>query len=298
MTYQDDPHSTSDDPPHIVWRKLPFSDAPLGRQFALSESMLATLQNVPVPAFRWYAPRETALAVGNGQPLVSVDMAACQARGVAVYRRSSGGTAVLVDDAAFSLDLALPFAHPLATSDVTLAYRWVGEMMAEAMRNLGLAEARAIATAEARALAPLARDDPLRLACYGTLSPWEVVIPPAAGAAPPTPRKVVGLCQVRRRGGALFQVGFYRHFDAPTLAALLAIPDDARTDLATRLAEATAGLHGAAPRRHPYATEQIMRIIEDALTQAVGSDIEDGDWTEAELATADRLERERFGRLA
>lgn len=278
--------------------------------------MLATLREVPVPTFRWYTPRETALALGNGQPLTGVDMAACQARGIAVYRRSSGGTAVLVDGAAFSLDLALPSAHPLATSDVTLAYRWVGELMAQAMRNLGVAEARAIPTAEARALAPVAPDDPLRLACYGTLSPWEVVVPPdpaaagegrfwgeaggmgvTAGRVSNTPRKLVGLCQVRRRGGALFQIGFYRRFDAQTLATLLAIPADARQLLATRLTDATAGLRASTPRRRPHTAEQIMRAVEQALTQYVGGEVADSGWTDAELATADRLERERFGRL-
>jgi len=341
MTHHDEP-TASDSSPLIHWRRLPFSDEPLGRQFALSESMLATLRDVSVPAFRWYAPRETALALGNGQPLTSVDMVACQARGIAVYRRSSGGTAVLVDEAAFSLDLALPTAHPLATSDVTLAYRWVGEMMAQAMCALGASGARAIPTAEVRALPALAPDDPLRLACYGALSPWEVVVPPTPGpspaaagegslaspaATPPTPgpspaaagegrvwgdvggvdvmagrvsntpRKLVGLCQVRRLGGALFQIGFYRRFDAQALAALLAIPDDARQPLAARLADATAGLRGEASRRRPHKGYQIMRAVEHALAHYVGGEIEDSEWTQAELATADRLERDRFERL-
>ncbi|HUY76727.1 MAG TPA: hypothetical protein VMV29_08135 [Ktedonobacterales bacterium] len=319
MTHHDEP-TASDSSPLIHWRRLPFSDEPLGRQFALSESMLATLRDVSVPAFRWYAPRETALALGNGQPLTSVDMVACQARGIAVYRRSSGGTAVLVDEAAFSLDLALPTAHPLATSDVTLAYRWVGEMMAQAMCALGASGARAIPTAEVRALPALAPDDPLRLACYGALSPWEVVVPPTPGPSPAaagegrvwgdvggvdvmagrvsnTPRKLVGLCQVRRLGGALFQIGFYRRFDAQALAALLAIPDDARQPLAARLADATAGLRGEASRRRPHKGYQIMRAVEHALAHYVGGEIEDSEWTQAELATADRLERDRFERL-
>lgn len=302
------PATTRVDVAPVPWRRLPFSDASLGRQFALSEGMLAALQDTPIPTLRWYAPRERALALGNGQRLDSVDMDACQARGVALYRRSSGGTAVLVDHAAFSLDIALPVAHPLATGDVTLAYRWVGEALAMAMRRLGVADARAIPTAEVRALPPLAPDDPLRLACYGTLSPWEVVVPPVpynadehaglgapACDAPNPPRKLVGLCQVRRRGGALFQIGFYRRFDAPTLAALLALPDDMRHTLAARLANATAGLRGVSTRRRMPPNTQIMRTVERALARYTGAEITDGDWMEEELATADLLERERFG---
>ncbi len=282
---------------------MPFSDEPLGRQFALSESMLARLQEIAMPMLRWYAPREMALALGNGQKLAGVDLAACQAQGVAVYRRSSGGAAVLVDSTAFNLDIALPTAHPLPTTDVVLAYRWVGEALAQAMRNLGVTEARAIPAAEVRALPPLAPDDPLRLACYGTLSPWEVVVPAeqtpdAESVALATPRKLVGLCQVRRRGGALFQVGFYRRFDAQTLATLLAIPDDSRRTFAPRLAAATAGLRASSPRRHPHKAAQIMRAVEYAIYERSrsGGTIDSG-WSDTELMSADRLERERFGRI-
>ena len=216
-----------------TWRLLPFSDAPMGRQLALSEGMLAALAETGVPALRWYIPAERALVLGNGQPADASDRAALSAQSTALYKRPSGGTAVLVDETLLSLDIALPHTHPLATTDVVRAYEWVGELWAAALRRLGATDARALPTPDVRAIPALERDDPLRLACYGTLSPWEVV----SGAEP---RKLVGLCQVRRRPGTLYQIGVYLRFDAAALSALLTPPPSGRDTLTARLS----------PRRH------------------------------------------------
>ncbi|HEV2405220.1 MAG TPA: hypothetical protein VGR88_07195, partial [Ktedonobacterales bacterium] len=174
----------------------PSDDAPMGRQLALSEALLAGLAEHPEPALRWYVTSREALVLGNGQKPPVVDFMAARARGVGVFRRTSGGTAVLVDANALSMEVALPAGHALASSDIVRAYRWLGELWAEALRSLGVTQARAIPTEEVRALPALAKDDPVRLACYGTLSPWEVVV---------GERKLVGLCQLRRRAGVLYQ---------------------------------------------------------------------------------------------
>ena len=271
-----------------VWRCLPFMDAPMGRQLALSEGMLAGLATTDTPSLRWYMPRAIALVLGNGQRPAVVDYAACHRRSVAAYRRTSGGAAVLVDANLLNLDLALPHTHPtLATGDVVRAYRWLGEAWVAALQRLGIADTRALPTDVARALPPLAADDPLRLACYGTLSPWEVVTAEIA------PRKLVGLCQVRRRAGALYQVGVYLHLDADALAGLLALPDDAaRATFAMRLRHAAAGLDEVSGRVDT-ATE-VMRAFEQTLAEAFGAQLAPADWLPAERAAADAIERERF----
>jgi lipoate-protein ligase A len=271
------------------WRLLPFSAAPMGRQLALSEGLLAALDETGVPALRWYVPREKALVLGNGQPLVVVDSAALAAQDIALYKRPSGGTAVLVDTALVSLDLVLPHTHPLATGDVVRAYEWIGALWAEALRGLG-ADARALSTEEVRALSPLTRDDPLRLACYGTLSPWEVVI----GANPP--RKLVGLCQTRRRHGALYQTGVYLRLDSAALANLLALDANGRGVLTTRLAHAAAGLDEATDSRHD--ADAVIAAFERTLARRHNAALTPSEWLPSELAHAERIERERFQRLA
>ena len=265
------------------WRALPFSDAPTGRQLALSEAMLAGVAESRRPALRWYAPRAEALVIGNGQKPRIANFEACADRDIAIFRRTSGGTAVFVNADLLSLDVALPASHPLATSDVVDAYRWMGELWQQALVALGAAKARALPVEEARQQPTLAHDDPLRLACYGTLSPWEVVV---------GKRKLVGLCQVRRRPGALYQVGIYRHFEPRALGELLDLGNNQRKTLATKLHNATVGLDDAASRA--IAADEVMRAVETALTDHFSALLEPSRWSAAELRDADHLERERF----
>jgi lipoate-protein ligase A len=100
---------------------------------------------------------------------------------------------------------------------VVEAYRWLGLVWAATLRQFGL-DARVVSVSEARAAVtpPPELAPAVRLACFGTLSPYEVVV---AG------RKVVGLAQVRRRN-VLLQSGLHLRFDAVGLALLLA-PDRA-----------------------------------------------------------------------
>lgn len=270
---------TSDD----SWRVLPFSESPMGRQLALSETMLAGLAQSQCPALRWYVPTAEALVIGNGQKPRIANFDVCDERGIAIYRRTSGGTAVFVNADLLSLDVALPARHPLATSDVVDAYRWMGELWQQALVALGAVKARALPVEEARKQPQLAHDDPLRLACYGTLSPWEVVV---------GKRKLVGLCQVRRQPGALYQVGIYRHFVPRALGELLDLGNNQRKTLATRLHNATVGLDDAAG--HDVSADEVMRAVETALTERFGATLQPSRWSATELRDADHIERERF----
>src|SRR5260221_7726076 len=244
----------SEDDSALAWRRLPAEDEPMGRQLAYSEALLAGLGRPPVPALRGVSPSRPALAPGHGQPPAVAGLAASQGNGVTAYRRTSGGAAVLVDADALSMEVALPAGHPLATFDVVRGYQWIGALWAEALRSLGIAEARAIPTDEVRALDPLPKDDLLRLACYGTLSPWEVVV---------GRRKVVGLCQVRRRPGALYQVGVNLHWQPQRLTRLLPPPPAQQELLAGRLRDVTAGLDELAGRT--IDGDEVIAAVETAL---------------------------------
>lgn len=193
---------------------------------------------------------------------------------------------MLVDGDALSMEVALPLGHSLASSDIVKAYRWLGELWAEALRSLGVSEARAITTEEVRALPPLAKDDPLRLACYGTLSPWEVVV---------GERKLVGLCQLRRRAGVLYQVGIHLRWEPERLVALLALPEETRAELARRLHTTTLGLDEAAG--HAVVADEVIAAVEAALRARHGVALAPGPWRADEIERADAIERERFGEM-
>lgn len=269
--------------PALRWRRLPDSDAGMGWQLAHTEALFAGLAAGAPPSLRWYLPARPALVLGRSQGPERADLAAARAADIAVYRRTSGGGAVLIDPNALSLDVALPAGHPLAASDVTRAYEWIGAIWAEALHALGIPTARIIPTAEVRALPALAADDPLRLACYGTLSPWEVVV---------GQRKVVGLSQVRRRAGVIYPIGAHLRWRPEALAALLAIPADTRPALVAALHGAAAGLDELAG--HTISASAVIAAVERALAERLGVALAPGDWLPEEHATAERLEREQF----
>jgi lipoate-protein ligase A len=266
-----------------TWRLIHSDASPMGRQLALGEAMLAGLAERPEPTLRWYLTRDKALLLGNGQHPDAADLAACAARGVRVYRRTTGGTAVLVDADAVSMEVALPAGHPLSSGDVVRAYQWIGEAWAQALRSLGVSEAWAIPTEEVRALPPLPKDDLLRLACYGTLSPFEVVV---------GTRKVVGLCQVRRRPGTIYQVDTHLRWRPGHLAPLLSIPPADQRRLARRLRGVACGLDELAGRSVP--ADEVIVAVEAALAERLGVRLALGDWRPDERAAAERIERERF----
>jgi lipoate-protein ligase A len=268
---------------HQVWRRLPDSDQSMDWQLAHTEALFAGLEAGAGPTLRWYRTASSALVLGRSQRIDRADVAAARASHTAIYGRTSGGGAVFIDQHALSLDVALPVAHPLALRDVTLSYRPFGEVWAGALHRLGIANARALPTEEARALPPLPADDSLRLACYGTLSPWEVVV---------AARKVVGLSQVRRRPGAIHAMGVHLRWDPVRLTHLLALSPAAREHLTEALRHTTAGLDDLAGR--PVSAAEIMAAFETALCEHLGVHLVTGDWLPAEQDVAERLRREQF----
>ncbi|HUS14822.1 MAG TPA: hypothetical protein VM536_07360, partial [Chloroflexia bacterium] len=186
-----------------TWLRLPLDVDAAAAQVERASALIDG--STPLPALRWYWATSPALILGVFQAAELINSAACAEQGIPVLRRRSGGTAVLAGPALLSLDIALPPGHALAPPDVTESYRWLGEAWLDALESLGVRDARLVTIAEVRAapyrpprrLPPagaLSDEDLVRLACFGGLSPYEVAI---------GPRKLVGLAQVRRRGGVL-----------------------------------------------------------------------------------------------
>jgi lipoate---protein ligase len=268
------------------WRLLSSSHETMRRQLALSEALLATMHEASLPVLRWFISEQPALVLGNGQPEAVVDLDACGASGVEVLRRTSGGTAVLADQHLLSMEVALPIGHPLAGGDIVLGYQWIGELFAQTLQVLGVPEARAIPSPEVRSLPTIAKDDPIRWACYGTLSPFE----PVVGL-----RKAVGLCQVRRRAAMLYQVGIYLSWKPEALVALLALSSDERRSLAHRLHGAAVGVDELTGRKISAgelrdATQNLLAARWDVCPTRSA-------WTATERSAADHIEGQRFAPL-
>jgi lipoate-protein ligase A len=255
-----------------IIRRLPTSVGLASAQLATGSALLAGLEQTGLPALRWQRIEPPALLLGSAQRTSEIDLAACAAAGVSVHRRGSGGGIVLSDATLLLLDLALPEGHPLLIRDVTESYRWLGEVWAAALRTLALDAwpvPVALARADTQALEPL-----LKRVCFGGRSPYEVLV---------GERKLVGLAQIRRRGGALFQAGIYLRWAPSATAALLSATATERAALAERLGERVVGLDelvgGPAPDAAP-----VIAAVETALMRFAPLSPVDDEWRAEELS--------------
>ena len=97
-----------------------------------------------------------------------------------------------------SSSIVLPHGHPLLGESLVACYRWLGQLHVAALADFGV-PAHAL-PAPALPLANAKIDvRAVNWACFGGLSPWEVV---DAGC-----RKLVGLAQRRRHAGVLLVAG-------------------------------------------------------------------------------------------
>lgn len=133
-----------------------------------------------------------------------------------LVQRRAGGGAVLVGPWMLSSSVLLPPGHRLLDGGTVASYRWLGVLHAGLLRDFGV-PAHALPPDE---VSRRPADPTLAWACFGGLSPWEVV---ADG------RKIVGLAQLRARHGVLLTTGtLLSRPDWPLLCrALGRAPDEA-----------------------------------------------------------------------
>ena len=247
MTTYHEHNSTGSDKEH--WLKHPLDLDESAVQIERATELISGA--AAVPALRWYWALRPTLILGVFQPAELINSAAADVAGVPIVRRRSGGTAVLAGPPLLSVDIAVPFGHKLAPPDVTESYHWLGQLWLDTLVTLGLQGARLVTIDEARQNpyrpvrhnAPeqeLSDDQLAGLACYASLSPYEVAI---------GKQKIVGLAQVRRRGVALYQVGLPLSWDSTLLASLLTLRPADLSRMARLLEERCTGL------------DRVMRLV-------------------------------------
>jgi lipoate-protein ligase A len=90
-----------------------------------------------------------------------------------IERDSGGGAVPVVGPWLVGASVVLPHSHALVALSVVQSYRWFGEAHARALARLGV-HAAPLTPADARSH-DTSRSPQLRWACFGSLSPWEVV---------------------------------------------------------------------------------------------------------------------------
>lgn len=205
-------------------------------------------QRVHAPAFRLWRYRQPVVVLGCSQRrlLAEVDSHS----GLEVLLRESGGGAVLTGPWMLGLSVALPPDHPLVSSGPVGSYRWLGEAIAQTLRGGGV-PADAVAPQDLRARVTTGAPAGPDWACFGGLSPWEVL----SGG-----RKIAGLAQVRRAHGVLLVGGVLLDRSPWTLLCeTLARP----TQDAQRLTDITT--HGRAAGGYAFDRAVFEQRLERAL---------------------------------
>lgn len=266
------------------WRRLSLHQGAAAAELAGSEALLEVLGDARQAALRWYVVEQPALILGSSQRSADVDFDACEAAGVSVHRRRSGGTAVYADTTLLSLEVVLPAGHRLLSQNVTTAYRWFGEVWREALDRLGVA-ADVVEDAPARAL-NASLDPAVKQVCFGGVSPYEVLV---------GQRKLVGLAQVRRRQGGLLQAGIYLHWEPEHISGLLSGTPEERQTRSIFLRDRAVGLQELTNRKIDMPA--IVATWEQILQETQHVELADDDWTPAERTAMASLQ-ERYGALA
>lgn len=243
-----------------AWHILPLTIADQQVHLDYGQRLLTAPVPSP-PILYWSQANRKGLVLGFSQKVTHVNVEALQQLALPLYQRQAGGTAVLVGPDLLALDVFLPPGHPLILTDVVESYRWLGETWAAALDRLGVA-ARLVLPAEARAQQALLkkpatapREAVLRRACYGSLSPYEVV--------GPDQRKVVGLTMIRRRAGSLLQSGLLLRWEVEPLALALGLTAEEQALLRSELPHRAVGLETLAGRAITAA--EVIAAFEQAL---------------------------------
>ncbi len=241
------------------WRVLPLTIAPQQYHIDLSEQLLTAALPEETATLYWSQAEPAGLVLGfaQKQSILNPTLAAQQ---FPIYYRRAGGTAVLVGPGLLSLDVVLPAGHPLILPDIVESYHWLGTLWVKTLAQLGV-ETRIVSPQEAHAQRDLLkqeesreRESILTRACFGSLSPYEVVV---------GQRKVVGLDMIRRRTGTLLQAGILLHWETERLAQLLGHTPEEQAILRQGLLERAVGLDAMAGQ--VVSAKELIRAFEQTL---------------------------------
>jgi lipoate-protein ligase A len=199
------------------WRFVNTGNGEAAFNMALDEALLLVHEaGATLPTLRVYGWCQPTLSLGYAQNArQAVDLAACQAQGVAVVRRPTGGRAVLHDQ-----EVTYSVVMPLLTdgpSTITEHYRRIGMALAAALQSLGIP----VHLARPQVGAAPVRT-PASPACFAALSRYELS---AAG------KKIVGSAQKRAQRALLQHGSIPLWMDRQRLFQCLRVPSGRRQAL-------------------------------------------------------------------
>ena len=229
------------------WRFINTGNGEAAFNMALDEALLLVHEaGAGLPTLRVYGWCQPTLSLGYAQNTrQEVDLAACQAQGVAVVRRPTGGRAVLHDqEVTYSVIMPLLADGP---STITEHYRRIGMALAAALQSLGVPVH--LARPQVRAAPARAPASP---ACFAALARYELS---AAG------KKIVGSAQKRAQRALLQHGSIPLWLDRQRLFQCFRVPPERRQTLVQEAYTTMGAVNEIAP------TPVTPPAVQDALRQ-------------------------------
>lgn len=255
-----------------TWRLLVTEPLDGAANMALDEALLrGRVQGSGAPTVRFYGWRPATVSLGYAQPLdETVDRARCDALGIGLVRRPTGGSAILHEppehEVTYSV-VAREGDFPGA-DDVLETYRVLGQGLAAGLGRFGLA-------AE---LVPLVRGraDRSPAFCFGRAGTYEI----AVGG-----RKLVGSAQRRQRGCFLQHGSVLLGADPARIRAVFPHETDPLAGMTTL----------AAALGEPPAFDAVVDALAGGLGDALGARLVPAGLSPDESALVDALVAGKYG---
>lgn len=254
---------------------------------AVDEAILTSVgRGDAPPTLRFYTWSTPWVSLGSSQSHLDLDRTAIEREGLAIVRRSSGGTAVL-HRGQLGYAAVLPADHSLWTGDLARSYERLSAPLLHAFTRLGAA----VAAAPPGANADFIRNAPLLASrsCFGGLGPYEIVTAQSR-------KKLVGNSQVRRKLSSTQHGVIQVHGNQDSLALMIVGTRSERADLANYLGDHVESLEAVLGR--PVHVAEVVDAIVDGFRQTLGIQFELGDLSPDERASADELIAAKYGNPA
>lgn len=237
------------------WRFLDTGTQDAAWNMALDEALLTLhASGTTPPTLRVYAWSQPTLSLGYAQDATQdVEIDACQAQGVTVLRRPTGGRAVLHDQEV-TYSVIMPLALADGPDTITEHYRRIGLALAAALQALGLPVH--LARPSVRTGGGRSVPSP---ACFAALSRYELSV---AG------RKLVGSAQKRGQQALLQHGSIPLWLDRSRLFTCLRVPPEQRAGLIYEAARTMGALNELLPT--PVTAAQVHAALRQGFQTALG----------------------------
>jgi lipoate-protein ligase A len=246
---------------------------------ALDEALLAVYESgATPPTLRVYAWSQPTLSLGYAQNASQdIDLAACQAQGVTVVRRPTGGRAVLHDQEV-TYSVVMPLTLDDGPDTITEHYRRIGLALVAAFQHLGLPVFLArpqVRTASGR--------EHVSPACFAALSRYELSV---AG------RKLVGSAQKRGQRALLQHGSIPLWMDRQRLFQCLRVAPTQRAALVQEAYTTMGALNELAVT--PVTVPILQTALRQGFCSAFGVTMTDMPITHAEETLAQHLQATKY----